>query len=352
MQTGQSLNELTPILEQYSLKVRFIESFGKIQRVYTDKGVFALKKITPQQGIDFIRHLQYLYQQGYNRIVPIFPTMDGRYAVIDKQSLYYLMPWLPNEVKEDQHERHQQMFRELARLHTLSVRDISINLEEKQEHYENTLHEWEKENEFLDGFLQHCENKWYMSPFELHFCMYYNDIRQALVFSKKKLAEWYELTKSTTKARVILSHGKISTEHFIYDEKGYGYFINFENSRQASPLQDLLPFLARTLATYPKRYDECVEWLYTYLKFFPLKEEELLLLLSYFAHPGSILRTIEHYHKSSKKHEQKQVIRLIKEMWLLKNSEYVIMRIDEIERQKQQAKAAAEAEAQEGAQSD
>lgn len=340
------LQEVTPILKQFGVTPHFVESFGKVCRVYGDKGVFALKKIPPTHGTNFIKNVQYLYQKGYNRIVPIYPTLDGRYAIIHQNSLYYLMPWLPNEVKEERDERHKQMFRELARLHTLSVREVSINKEEKQEHYETTIHEWEKENEFVEGFLEHCENQWYMSPFELLFCLYYNDISQALRYSTNQFKEWFEKTKDENKARVVISHGKLSTEHFIYDDRGYGFFANFEDSRQGSPMHDLLPFLSRALKTYPKNSEDCVEWLYTYFKYFPLKEAELHLLLSYFAQPGPFIRIVEDYYKSSNKDERKFVQRLQRQYWQLKNIEYIVMRIDEIERQKKLAQEAAQAEAQ------
>ncbi|MFE8703426.1 spore coat protein YsxE [Cytobacillus sp. FJAT-54145] len=356
------LEQTTPILKHYSIKPHFVENFGKVQRVYSDKGVYSLKKISPHHGTDFIRNIQYLFQRGYNRIVPVYPTIDGRYAVLHNQNLYYLMPWLPNEEKENRTERHEQLFRELARLHTLSVREVSINKEEKEEHYEHTIQTWEKETEFVDGFIEECERKWYMSPFELLFCLYYQDISQALQYSTRKFKEWYENTKENTKARAVITHGKISPEHFLYDDRGYAYFINFENSKEGSPLQDLLPFLSRYVNTLPKQCEECVTWIYNYFKYFPLKEDEMLLFLSYFAHPGPILRVLEQYHKSSNKNknERKLVQSLQKQYWLLKNTEYIIMRIEEIEREKKaeaeaaaRAKAEAEANAssQDGAQS-
>lgn len=352
MSNLNQLESISPILKYYSIQPHFVESFGKVQRVYADKGVFALKKISPKIGTAFFQNIVQLYQKGYNRIVPVYPTLDGRYAVLHQNHLYYLMPWLPNEVKEDRNERHQQMFRELARLHTLSVRELPVNKEEKQQHFENTIHEWDKENEFLEGYIAHCERKWYLSPFELLSYQYYMDISRLLHFSKSKLQEWYEKTKDTEKARIVMSHGKISTEHFIYDERGYGYFSNFEKSHVASPMHDLLPFFSRTLTTHPKTNEECIEWFYTYAKFFPLNEEEMLLLLSYFSHPGPILKSIENYYKSQKRHERKHVNQLQKQYWLMKNTEYMVMRIDEIERQKKQAKAEAEAAAQKGAQSE
>lgn len=330
------LEPIEAILKHFSIKPLHYEKHGRVHRVHSDKGVFALKRISPRQGTAFLRHLQFLFQRGYNRIVPVYPTMDGRSAVLHDNSLYYLMPWLSNEIKEDRISRHQQMFRELARLHTLSSQEVSINKEDKVRHYEKTIHEWEKEDEFLQGYLEQCESKVYMSPFELLFCLYYNDIKLAQDFSKGKFKSWYEKTADNEKARAVVSHGKVSTEHFVFDEKGYGYFINFENSRQGSPLMDLLPFLSRAIHTFPKKCDECVEWIYTYLKYFPLKEEEMLLFHSYFSHPGPIITTVESYYKANRVNEREFVQNLQRKYWLLKNTEYIIMRMEEIEKQKKQ----------------
>ena len=68
------------------------------------------------------------------------------------------------------------------------------------------------------------------------YCMYYHDFNQALTFSKKKLEEWYEKTKEQEKARVVVIHGKFSNDHFLLDEKGYGYFINFEKAHLGPPI--------------------------------------------------------------------------------------------------------------------
>lgn len=341
------IKKFTPILHQYALEPHFVEDLGKIQKIYTNKGVFALKKIDPKHGGEFIRHIQSLYQKGYNRIVPIFPTVDGRYAVLHENELYYLMPWMLNEESEQSNQRHHQLFRELARLHTLSASEIKITKEDRSEHYEKTLQEWEKEKDFLDGFLDICEQSEYMSPFELMFVLSYQDISQALNFSIQRLKDWYEKSKDNEKVRIVTVHGKISTDHFLYDERGYGYFSNFELARQGSLLHDLLPFLSRTMKSYPKRSEECIEWIYTYLKYFPLNEEELLLFQGYFAHPGAVIRSAEKYYKSTnKRHERKQLLHFQKQYWMLKNTEYVLMRMQEIERQKQEAKAQAEAAAQ------
>ncbi|WP_083392031.1 spore coat protein YsxE [Bacillus sp. MUM 13] len=346
MNENENLKQDTErIVQDYALSVLFVEQHGKIRKVYTDKGVFALKLIPPKHGIDFIRNVQFLYQRGYNRIVPIYPTNDGRYAILHNGSLYYLMPWLSNDENGERNERHKQMFRELARMHTLSSREMAVDEEHRQEHYQTTLEEWKKQAEFLEEYVGSCERKWYMSPFEMIFASAYADISQALSYSTKKFEEWYEKTKDKEKVRTVMTHGKLSLKHFIYDDRGYGYFINLENSRKAPAHFDLLPFVVKSSKTYPVKNDDCVDWIYNYFKYFPLKEDELLLFQSYLAYPGPCLDIVKNYfEKKGSLKEMDYLKQLQRQYWQLKNTEYVVMKMEEIEAQK---KAAAAQQAQE-----
>jgi len=343
MNDSNRLETVTPILRNYHIEPYFVEDYGIVQKIYSDKGTFALKKVPPTIGTDFIRHVHLLYQKGFNRIVPIYPTMDGRYAVLHENNLYYIMPWMPNDQKENREYKNHQLFRELARLHTLSAKEITVSQEERTEHYEKTIQQLEKHQEFLDGFIDTCEKKTYMSPFELLYCLYYNEIRQALRFSKSKFEEWYESTKENDKARMVITHGKLSSEHFLFDERGYGFFINFENARYGSPIHDLLPYLSRALNTSPKRNDSALDWVYHYFKYFPFKEDEKLLFYSYLALPIPIMQVAENYYRKERsRNEMKFVRQLQHRYWHLKNSEYIVMRMTEIENQQKQAKEGAQ----------
>lgn len=334
----QNLGE---ILSQYGLRVKYLEDFGKITKVYSEQGVFALKSMPAQQGIDFIRNIQTLYQRGYNRIVPIYQAEGGRYGVLNDNRLYYLMPWLVDEESGERSERHKQMFRELARMHTLSVRDMPVDTEEREEHYNLTIEEWKKQRVFLDEFVVACEKKWYMAPFEMMFCSYYTDISQAMDYSLKKIESWAEKSKDLEKVRTVVTHGKVSLKHFIYNERGYGYFINFERSQQAPPHFDLLPFLEKTAKTYPSNNNDCIDWLYNYFRYFPFKEEEMLLFQSYLAYPGATVSIARKYFEKTNKSEYQSVKSLQRHYWQLKNIEYMVMKIEEIENSKKAAAAEA-----------
>jgi spore coat protein YsxE len=324
-------SNLKQIASFYGLKLKFAEKFGRAYKIYTDKGEFALKKIDANRGIDFLQYVQLLYQKGYYRIVPIYPALDGRYAILAGNSLFYLMPWLENREREGQSKKHQELFRELARLHTISAKEIDISPQDRKEHFEATVSRWEKEEEDLERFVERSEQSWYMSPFELLFCMIHHEVALAQRYAVGKLREWFELTKEETKARSVIIHGKFSPEHFLYHPSGFGYFANFEQAGMASPIHDLLPYLARTMETYPKRYDECMEWLHIYLKYFPLRREEMLLFLSYLAQPGKVFQTVYAYFSGNKKNELKFVQELQRHYWHMKNTEYIVMSLNEYE---------------------
>lgn len=330
---GSRLQNLREIVQYYDLKLKFTERHGRVIKIYTDKGDFALKEIDARHGLDFLHYIQQLFQLGYNRIVPIYPTVDGRYGVLANDSLYYLMPWLENKEEENRYQKHLDLFREIARLHMLTVREVPVEKEDREEHYQKTKARWEIEQQALEKFVEQSEKELYMSPFQLQFCTMYSEIAGGQQYALNKLSEWYEATKERTKARSVIIHGKLSHEHFLYDEKGYGYFSNFEKTTVASPIHDLLPYLDRTFHTFPQQFDQSLKWLDAYFRHFPFKDEEMLLFLSYLAHPGPIFRTIEKYFSSGKeKSEIRYVMRLQKQYWRMKNTEYVVMKLDEMER--------------------
>lgn len=326
------------IVELYGLRLKFAEKYGRVHKIYTDKGTFALKKITAKHGIDFLQYIQLLYQRGYHRIVPIYPSMDGRYGVLVNDKLYYLMPWLDNREREGQLIKSQELFRELARLHTISAREVDVSENDRKEHFDLTVTRWEREKEALEQFVELSEQAWYMSPFQLLFCTFYHEIILAQNYSIRKFNEWYDISKEQTKARSVIIHGKISPEHFLYNEQGIGYFTNLESAMAASPIHDLLPFLSRSLKTYPNRFDDGLEWLSIYFRHFPFRKEEMLLFLSYLAHPERIFQVVDKYFASGKeKNEYKFVRQLQKQYWYMKNTEYIVMSLEEMEQRKNEA---------------
>lgn len=320
--------EIVRILKEYLVRPKEIEKRGKVYKIDNGNERFALKKTNITGFQRMFQNLQFLYRRGFYRYVPILPAKNGNYAVYANGDLYYLMPWFADQRTE---EKMNGMFRELGRLHTISAKDWKIGKETVDNHYGRAREKWEAEAAFLERFLEQCENKWYMSPFEWTFVQYFHEFRKAYDYALRQLERWRNEMVQVGKIRSVLTHGKFSGDHFLFNSRGYGYFISMEKSRHASPLYDLLPFLLTSLGSYPKPCDDCLTWLTVYMKFFPLREGEKLLMKSYLAQPGYILHTLGTYRSKEIKREYSFTKQMQKHYWLLKNTEYVVMKLEEME---------------------
>jgi spore coat protein YsxE len=326
------LEQYRPILQQYRLQADYIEDYGKTKKIYTRAGAFALKELSMLHQLQTIYDA---YRFFAKKAIPLFPAYNGNPFVSYRGRYYYLMPWISDETKEERNERHLQLFRDLAQIHRKSLKEIEIKEEGLTNYYNSIKERQEKQREFLQSYIETCENEWYMSPFQLQFCTYFHETMQACWFSQTQLEKWYEKMRETKKWRVAVVHGKASLSHYVYDQKGNGYFLSLERSHVAPPLSDLLSFLRKYLRTYPVMCDECVNWFVEYQQSFPIQEEEMALFLSYLAQPEMIYRIVYQYvNKSKKMDERRQVSQLQKAYWLMKNIEYFIMRITEIEEKK------------------
>ncbi|PMC37144.1 spore coat protein YsxE [Bacillus sp. UMB0899] len=337
------LSEIRPLLRDYNLYPEYTEDLSKKAiKVYTDTGPFVLKKLTKGFNPYFVDSLRMLKDHKYSQHVPLVSNSQQQLLSYYNGEYYYLMPWLSNEQEEERDARHQYLFKEVANLHKKTEKKLDINEQDVKSHYDVMIKRWDETKAMYEAFVEQCEQKIYLSPFELQAVTYYTEVSRAIDFSKRKLEEWSNLMDEKKTTRVVLNHGKISARHFLYDDDGNGYLTNFERSKYASPIDDFLLFMNRTANTYPIQSDDCINWFYTYQKAYPYNSEEMSLFLSYLAYPDRLCQLIKNYNKNNKQHSELDRNRhLVKAYWQFKNIEYFVMKVSEIEEKKKM-----EAEAQ------
>jgi spore coat protein YsxE len=331
------IDEIKPLLNDYEIEPEYTEEISrKAIKVYTDSGAYVLKKLSKKFNPAFADSLTNLEEQRFSSYVPIVKNRHQQFVSQYNGEFFYLMPWLPNETDEELDARHQYLFKEVANIHSRTKKEIKLNGQEATGHFETLMKRWEESKAVYEAFVEQCEQRLYLSPFELQAATYFIEVSRAIDFSIKKLEEWSEKMKEKEQTRVVLNHGKISAHHFLYDENGTGYLTNFEQARYAAPIDDILLFMNRTAQTYPTQCADCVNWFYTYQKGFPFTEEEMLLFLSYLAYPERICRNIKRYAQSTKppQSELESNKQLLKSYWHFKNMEYIVMKVVEIEEKK------------------
>ncbi|MEH7387745.1 spore coat protein YsxE [Bacillus sp. JJ1521] len=335
---NNDVSSIGPILKKYNLQPSSLEQLGKVTKIVTNKGIYALKSISHKINPSFPTFLQQLFQQGYTRAVPIYPTVEGNYLVYHNQKFYYLMPWLKSNAPEHRVVHYHAFFTEIARIHLTTARKQQINDENDiTGHYETIIKKWEERNQFLEGFVEKAEAKWYMSPFELQFCTYFYEISLASSFARTQLNKWHELMVEKKSFRTALTLNNLSDTHFLYDESGKGYLSNFERAGYANPTNDLVSLYYRILKTYPTLCTDCLEWFDSYQSRFPLLEEEFYLFLSHFTFPEPIYRCVRNYtEQKHKKSEREHVQVLQRAYWQTKNIEFVSVKLLEAEQKRKE----------------
>lgn len=330
--------EIGPILKKYNLQPLSFEQLGKVTKVVTNKGIFALKSVSSKINPSFPTFLQQLLQQGYTRAVPIYSTIEGKYLVYHNHKFHYLMPWLKSTTTEHRGEHYHSFFKEIARIHLTTARKLQMNDEtEITGHYESIVKKWDERNQFLEGFVEAAEQKWYMSPFELQFCTYFYEVSLAASFARSQLDKWHELMKEEKAYRTALTLNNFSDTHLLYDDSGRGYLSNFERAGFANPTNDLVSLYYRILKTYPTLCTDCLEWYETYQSRFPLREEEFYLFLSHLTFPEPIYKCVRNYIENNQKKPEREHVKVLQRAyWLTKNIEFVSVKLLEAEQKRKE----------------
>ncbi|MDF2945526.1 MAG: ysxE [Bacillales bacterium] len=329
----EDLEVVKKVLSLYHIQARYIEKIGKVYKVFTPYGNYALKKYNQnsRNPNDLIQTVSHLYVKGFQSIAPIFRAFRGEFLVDDESGTYYLMPWYEEGHNIDAPNRYEQMFRQLAQLHNKTVENKSVNETEVDSYLAPFRKNLEVIDETLSEFLNHCESKIYMSPSQLQFCSIYNKTKQAVDFSNDRIDKWESWMKDAEESRVVLNHGDLSLKHYVVDRVGHGYFINFEKSTIASPVNDLVYVTRQVVNDLPIYNDTKWTWLNNYFSNFKWSKGERHLYLANISTPFLLYNYTQDLRSRSNT-ELESIKTLQNIYWQMVNSEYIVSKILEIER--------------------
>ncbi|MFA9555973.1 spore coat protein YsxE [Evansella sp. AB-rgal1] len=286
------------VLFQYDLYPEKIESIGKVKKIYTPNGVFALKetKMSEDETDWFIHVIRRLERIGFHYVVPILPTKYGDSVVRYDGHVYYLMPWYDDQTKfKHAVDTEEVMVEELARLHGLTERTQEYSEEVLEESYETLKKRWGYRRLEMERYVEQIEGNVYLSPFELTFLTHFQRTIFMAEEAEKHLKKWMEGAKEKKSFRSVLCHGKPSRKHTCFDQYGTAYFLNFEKAVLDTPSRDMALMFRHFFQLRPWDEQEGRHWLQLYEKHFAFFDEERHLFMSYLAFPESIYQSVDAY---------------------------------------------------------
>lgn len=292
-------NSIGYILFQYDLYPDKIEQFKKVKKIESAKGTFALKEstMTEEQAAWFAHVMRRLDKLNYRQIVPIIPTKYGDLTVTHNNKTYYLQPWFSEEAQIPEEKKESILFRQLGKLHSLTVKHQEFSKETIENSYQDLLKRWEKRRLEMEHFVEEAERKTYMSPFELTFLTHFARVDMMAKSASNHLKEWYDQCLEKESFRACLCHGKLDRSHIYYHPNGYGYLFNFEKAVLDTPARDLAISFRKSFQHTLWNEDQGSEWLNTYEKYLLLEEEEKKLFASYLMYPEIVFHCLDHYRR-------------------------------------------------------
>ncbi|MCI1856668.1 MAG: spore coat protein YsxE [Sporolactobacillus sp.] len=211
--TDPFLMEINRILFHYDLYPRHIEPKGRLVKVETEAGRFALKrtKLTTAQ----IGGLKIAYTLAGRLVIDAVTPLPSKYGdlvVSDEQSDSYLLPWIDETVEEeDLPERYRRLFLKAGQLHRGTLREE----EDAAKLYASAARSASYGKTVWEHFLDRAEHHTYPSPFEQAVLNtaagYLGPLEQSIMFfSRGPSAE-----KESGGLRRALCHGRLSPLHLL-----------------------------------------------------------------------------------------------------------------------------------------
>ncbi|MDT8859505.1 spore coat protein YsxE [Alkalihalobacillus sp. MEB130] len=335
----QAQSPYDSVLFYYDLYPQTIEDFGKIKKITTNHGVFALKETTMSrhQADDFVHALRKLTKLGYNKAIPILPNKYGEYTLSTGTNTYYLMPWVERVEYTARESQEQKLASQLGVIHRLTVKTQPFVKDHVEEAYNQLLQRWEMRQLELKRFADQAEQKTYMSPFELTFITHAFMLDRMAEVAKEHLKKWYETCLEKEKYRTVLCHGRVNRSHSFFTADNEPLLLNFERAGIDTPSRDLASFCRYSFKHAYWVEEEVLQWFVNYERHLPLLEEEKHLMCAYLNFPEPIAFAVDSYLKNKgSAREFEHVQRLEKRLTSMRRVQRLTQKLIVVEQQAQQ----------------
>lgn len=312
-------NHLGSIFFQYDLYPDRIESTGKVKKLFTSRGKFALKQTTmtssEREWFDHVLHR--LKELNFSNYVPIYPTKFGDDVVVADGQTYYLMPWV-EEASSGGSTKEKALIEDVAAIHALTEKEQTYSRQLLANSYRSLLEKWHSQEREMERFAKEAEKSTFLSPFQFTFVSNYPRTRRLVKESKQHLSDWYDMCERKQNIRGVLCHGKLSAAHFILRREG-GQLFNFERAVIDTPVRDLAVFFRKTILFEEESTLSTQQLLACYENRFSLLDEEKSLLASFLVYPEYVYLLMKEYHiNAQERTESEYVQRLEKAFAVLK----------------------------------
>ena len=283
----------------WGLKAKKVRRFKGLFKIWTDKGLYCLKPVKDNRARLYffnsvIKHIQ---SQGFQRLTPYIPTVEGEpYGVYDEES-FILIPWIDG--KQIRYRSAKEIIgaaKLLAQYHNavegyqaepgIKVKDKLGKWPEKLakrvgdiEYYIQLARS--EGTEFDNYFLENAD--WILADTTKSFV----ELRDS---------EYYQKVEEA-KEKGHICHGDPAKRNFLIDKRDQLYLIDFDSMKRDIFITDVWRLLRRTLSRDQWDIHLVDQILESYQEMRSLDQAEYKLLWIYLKFPEKIWRTLRKFYE-------------------------------------------------------
>lgn len=314
---------LAEILGHYNFHVDSVEKIRSAYKVFTDKGIFCLKRVS--HGYEKAKKsyyiMKYLKEKGYENLAEYYFTKKGKPVIKNKDTAFYLTSWIEGREASfkspDEILRCSKLLAEFhnnckgfeapkhlkIKSHIKKWRKTFVKCRNELDKFEEYIGKLKLKSEFdytyrnnIDSFKKEAEQ-----AIGILDCSMYNE-----------LCDYYM-------NEGYLCHDSYYYQNIIIDENDKYYIVDLESCQFDIPMSDLGKLLRRILSKkrYKWDFDLCRRIIESYCKVRPMTREEYEILLAMLVFPHKFWKLgRKRYVKNKKWNEnkyKKKLKRLLRE---------------------------------------
>lgn len=264
------------IFEHYNIKPVSIKKVGSATIITTNDKKYVMKNRNKNQEF-----FNYLAIRNFNNFPNLYSSPTDKIELMD-----YI-----DEQTTPKEQKIEDLIYLTSILHTKTTFYKNTDLDSVKEVYENTIDINNELYNYYNNIQDMIEMEVYMSPANYLLIRNISIIYLALRKSREYIEKWYGIMKKEQKMRYVYIHGNLKDEHLR--ESNDLYLISWDKSRIDLPIYDLEILYKNSFLDIS--LDKMLE---IYELKYPLKKEELYLLIAQLLLPDKIDFNLAEYTKT------------------------------------------------------
>jgi len=317
---------LSDIFRHYDFHVNSVEKIRSAYKVFTDKGIFCLKRVNHgyRKAKKSYYIMKYLKEKGYENIADCYFTKEGRPLIKDKDTAFYLTYWI--EGREASFKAKDEILRcseLLADFHNNGKGFKAPKHSNMKSHIKKWRKSFVKCRNELFKFQEYIGKLKLKSEFDYTYKNYIDSfIKEAELAVRILDCSMYNELCEYYINEGYLCHDSYYYQNIIIDENEKYYIVDLESSQFDIPMSDLGKMLRRILSKkrFKWDFDLCRNIIESYCKVRPMIKEEYEILLAMLVFPHKFWKLGRKRYVKKKKWKEDKYSKKLKR--LLRGRQY------------------------------